>query len=420
MNDDLPLFADEEIPVYSVSEITDVIRAVIEDNLAGEIAVRGEISNFKRHTSKHIYFSLKDENAVLRCVYFYPENSRLTFMPADGMAVVARGELGVYGPQGTYQLYVTSLVPQGEGALWAALERLRRKLAAEGLFDESRKRPLPRFPQVVGVVTSAAGAAWRDIKNVLSRRWPGITIVLCPAKVQGAGAAEDIAAALRALDAAGVADVLIVGRGGGSLEDLWAFNEEVAVRAIAAARTPVISAVGHEVDWTLADLAADVRAPTPSAAAELAVPSKTEVAREVSNLKNTLFRAARAWLDDARGEVTALATDAAFRAVPRRVTERAQLVDETLARAARAVRNAVAAKRATFATVDAAFRSLSPRRTLERGFNLASRRGILVKRAADAQPGDRVMLTFADGKRGAVIAPGPEGGPDAQKTKTDL
>jgi exodeoxyribonuclease VII large subunit len=404
---ELPLFvAPEGRGAYTVSELTAEVRAALEGAFDDELAVRGEISNFKHHSSRHMYFSLKDDAAVLRCVFFHPANAALRFAAADGLEVVARGRLDVYPPQGSYQLYVSSLALRGEGGLMAALERLKKKLAAEGLFDEERKRPLPRYPRRVGVVTSPTGAAFRDIKHVLARRWPGLTIILRPTRVQGEGAAADVARAVADFDAAGVADVLIVGRGGGSLEDLWAFNEEAAVRAIAASRTPTISAVGHEVDWTLADFAADVRAPTPSAAAEIAVPVKEEVAAEVAELRRAAAAAADACLASRREEAATLRGAYAFRAAPRRLAERRQQVDETAARAARAARNALVRFRSRYAEAARGFRALSPAATLARGYNVATRDGRAVKRAAAAAPGDALTLNFADGRRAVRVTDG--------------
>jgi exodeoxyribonuclease VII large subunit len=258
----------------------------------------------------------------------------------------------------------------------------------------------------VGVVTSPSGAAFRDVKHVLARRWPGLTIVLRPTRVQGEGAAADVARAIADFDAAGVAEVLIVGRGGGSLEDLWAFNEEVAVRALAASRTPTISAVGHEVDWTLADFAADVRAPTPSAAAEMAVPVKEVVAAEVAERRQAAAVAAEACLAARREEVAALRGAYAFRAVARRLAERLQQVDETAARAARAARGALAGFRSRYAEAARGFRALSPAATLERGYNVATRGGSVVRWAAAAGPGDELTLNFADGRRAVSVTDG--------------
>lgn len=403
--DDLPLFARAGGEAnLSVSELTALVRATLETAFEGEVAVAGEISNFKHHAARHMYFSLKDEGAVLRCVFFAPDNTRIRFAPADGLAVVARGRLGVYPPQGTYQLYVSSLALRGEGELMAALERLKKRLAAEGLFDADRKVPLPRFPRVIGVITSASGAAFRDIRTVLGRRWPGVEIVLRPALVQGSAAAADIAAAIAEFDAWGGADVLIVGRGGGSLEDLWAFNEEAAVRAIAAARTPIIAAVGHETDFTLADLAADVRAATPSAAAELAVPVKAEVEDDLADLKATARTATLNYLAERRDDVERALAAYGLRAVPGRLAERRQQVDQLGARAGRAARHNLEKNQSRFENLARAFAALSPRATLARGYNLATREGRVVKRAADALPRELLRLHFADGARSARIA----------------
>ena len=412
MNDEreFPLFEAPVGPaVYTVSELTEEVRATLEGAFGAELAVRGEISNFKHHAARHMYFSLKDDAAVLRCVFFHPANTKLRFTPENGLEVVARGRLSLYPPQGSYQLYVSSLALRGEGELMAALERLKKKLAAEGLFDEERKRPLPRFPRRVGVVTSPSGAAFRDIRNVLSRRWPGITIILRPAKVQGEGSAADVAQAIADFDRAGAADVLIVGRGGGSLEDLWAFNEEVAVRAIAASRTPTISAVGHEVDWTLADFAADVRAPTPSAAAELVVRVKEDVRDEVAEMRLEALGAARDYVAGGREGVAAAVRSYGFRAVPGRLDEKRQRVDEAAARASRAAGHAVAGFRGGYVEVSGAFRALSPAATLERGYNVAGRDGRTVKRAAQAGAGERLTLHFADGRRAVDVVDGEAG-----------
>ena len=261
--------ADDRI--LSISQITREIKDMLADAYPG-VWVKGELSGFKgANASGHMYFSLKDSNAKIDAVLFRGSAMRLTFIPKDGDEVEAFGEISVYEPRGNYQLVIKQMRPAGIGALLAQLEELKRRLMAEGLFDPARKQPLPAYPRTIGVVTSPLGAAVRDVVKVLRDRWPGIRIVLAPVKVQGEGSAAEIAAAIERFDAWGQADLLIVGRGGGSIEDLWAFNEEPVVRAIAAARTPIISAVGHEVDTTLADHVADRRAATPSNAAELAV-----------------------------------------------------------------------------------------------------------------------------------------------------
>src|SRR5437867_82303 len=280
--------------VLSVSTLTRLIKESLEGEFPS-VWVKGEVSGLKRADSGHLYFSLKEgKEAILDCLMWRSSAIQLPFEPRDGSEVEAFGGITVYEPRGKYQLLVKELRPAGLGALLLALEELKRRLQAAGLFDAARKRPLPRYPQRIGMVTSPMGAAVRDLVKVLRARWPAIAIVLAPTRVQGPGAAEEIAAAIRRFNRYGRVDLLIVGRGGGSLEDLWAFNEEIVVRAIAASEIPVISAVGHEVDWTLADLAADLRAATPSNAAEIAVRDHREIAHRVAillaKLKSAILR----------------------------------------------------------------------------------------------------------------------------------
>jgi exodeoxyribonuclease VII large subunit len=279
-----------EPAVYTVSQLTRRIRQLLEGALP-TVSVQGEIGNLKIAASGHVYFNLKDSQAQIRCVMFRAAAQSLRFAPEEGLLVVARGRLSVYEARGEYQVQVLALEPQGVGALQLAFEQLKRRLESEGLFDPARKRPLPFLPRRIGIVTSLQGAAIRDMLTVLERRFPGLPILIAPAAVQGTGAAAEIAAALAALNRVAEAqhlDVIIVGRGGGSAEDLWAFNEEAVARAIHASAVPVISAVGHEIDFTIADFVADVRAPTPSAAAEIAVPSRTELIAAVGSLKAQL------------------------------------------------------------------------------------------------------------------------------------
>lgn len=269
--------------VYSVSEITAEVKAVLEDGFSA-IWVEGELSNFKHHTSGHMYFTLKDDQAQVRGVMFRGNNRLLKFQPKDGLAVLVFGTLTVYERRGEYQITVESMEPKGVGALQLAFEQLKAKLEAEGLFDVARKRPLPRLPRKIGIITSPTGAVIRDILTIIGRRFPGLAILIHPTQVQGESAAPEIAAAIVRLGRRSDLDVLIVARGGGSLEDLWAFNEEVVARAIASSPIPVISAVGHETDVTIADYVADLRAPTPSAAAELVVAQRDELRQRVDEL----------------------------------------------------------------------------------------------------------------------------------------
>ncbi|MFI5371013.1 MAG: exodeoxyribonuclease VII large subunit [Candidatus Eisenbacteria bacterium] len=435
--------------VLTVSALT----RLIKDTLAGAfpaVWVRGEISGFKRADSGHLYFSLKEgKDAVLACAMWKGSTGRLAFRPADGGEVEAFGYIDVYPPRGGYQLIVQEMRPAGMGALLLALEELKRRLQAEGLFDPARKRPLPAYPRTVGVVTSPVGAAVRDIVKVLRARWPSIRIVLAPVRVQGEGAAAEIAEAIGRFDRWGAADVLIVGRGGGSLEDLWAFNEEAVVRAIAGSRTPVVSAVGHEVDTTLADHAADVRAATPSNAAELVVRDRAEVVRRVALFDQRLGRAVRlglierrrrletllgkygfrrqrealsGWrervrglvgrlalqvrsrLDALRARVTHARTRYGLREWPRELAARRHELDVLAARLQRTLVDAVHSRRTRLAGCDDRLRALSPRRVLERGYCLVRLPdGRLQRTATGLGVGDPLTIEFARGEADARV-----------------
>ncbi len=299
--------------------------------LPAQLAVVGEISNLKRHSSGHMYFSLKDANATIAAMMFRQNNMYLKFTPADGMEVVAEGRIDVYEVRGQLQMYVERMTPKGAGSLELAFRQLCEKLKAEGLFDPSRRKPIPRFPRAIGVVTSPTGAAIRDIIRTLRRRWPAAKVYLAPALVQGEGAAQSVAEAVRLLDANAAKyeiDTIIVARGGGSLEDLWAFNEEIVARAIYAANTPIISGVGHEVDVTIADMVADMRAATPTAAAELAVPAADEIAAYISQLAGRLARNVSGKITTARTELNAVCRSSVFRDPTARIRTQTQRLDE--------------------------------------------------------------------------------------------
>jgi exodeoxyribonuclease VII large subunit len=322
---------------YSVSEITGKVRRALEEGF-GTVRVRGEISNLRRPASGHLYFALKDEAAQLRAVLFRGAAVGLRFLPADGLEVVAEGEITVYEPRGDLQLLVRSMLPSGLGALMQALEKLRRQLEGEGLFDVAHKQPLPAYPRTLAFITSPSGAAVRDLLQVTARRWPLARRVIVPVRVQGEGAAEEIARAVDLVNRWGRADVIVVGRGGGSLEDLWAFNEEVVVRAVHASRVPVVSAVGHETDTTLCDLVADVRAPTPSAAAELVVPEVREIADRLTRGGTRLERAFRRGLENRQRAVARLVAAYGLRRPEAFLARRAQRLDELAQRLERRIR----------------------------------------------------------------------------------
>ena len=287
--------------ILQVSDLNEYVRRMLSaDPMLRSIRIRGEISNFKAHSSGHWYFTLKDDQARIACVMFRQSAIRMSVRPRDGMAVILSGSVSLYPQTGTYQFYADAMRPDGVGDLYQQFEALKNKLAAEGLFDASRKRPLPRRPKRIAVVTSRTGAVLQDIRKVSAQRDPGVPLVLLPVQVQGAGAAEEIAAAIRRAGTLGGVEVIITGRGGGSMEDLWAFNEEVVARALAESPVPVISAVGHETDFTIADFAADVRASTPSNAAELAVPDRSEMLEGLRMLKKHLGQAAARNVDEKR------------------------------------------------------------------------------------------------------------------------
>jgi len=273
--------------VYKVSELTSGIRTVLEASFSN-IWVEGEISNFKNHSSGHFYFTLKDDKSELKCTFFRSYNEKRKFEIQDGMQVICFGRVSVFEKRGQYQMNVIKMEPKGVGALQLAFEQLKKKLFEEGLFDEARKRPIPMLPNRIGIVTSPTGAAIRDMLHVLDKRFSNVEVLINPVRVQGQGAKEEIVTAIEDFNKLGNIDVMIVGRGGGSLEDLWAFNEEVVVRAIHASKIPVISAVGHEIDWTISDFVADLRAPTPSVAAERAIANKGEIVERLENLERRL------------------------------------------------------------------------------------------------------------------------------------
>ncbi|MFB3922501.1 MAG: exodeoxyribonuclease VII large subunit [Terriglobia bacterium] len=315
--------------IYGVSELSLEIKGLLEKRFP-DVWVTGEVSNFRGATSGHLYFTLKDASAQIRAVCFRNQARYLKFKPQDGIAVIARGHLSVYEARGEYQLYVDYLEPAGVGALQLAFEQLKQKLAAEGLFDPARKQPLPALPRAIGVVTSPAGAVIRDILRVLKRRFRNMNVTIYPVKVQGEGAAEEIAAGIKYFNLHPIVDVLIVARGGGSLEDLWAFNEEAVARAIAASKIPVISAVGHETDFTIADFVADLRAPTPSAAAELVVHRKQDFVDELHERARRMTHVVRLKLSENRGRLTALRMHQVFQTIRTRLGERAQRVDDCI------------------------------------------------------------------------------------------
>jgi exodeoxyribonuclease VII large subunit len=345
--------------VLTVSELSRQLGQLVEDRFPA-VWVDGEISNFKVYASGHAYFTLKDAGAQVRAVLFRNRARRIRFQPGDGLHVIAFGSIEVYAQRGEYQLVVELLEPRGLGALQLAFDQLKARLDAEGLFDTRRKRPLPRFPRKIGIVTSPSGAAIRDMLRVIRRRFGELHIVIAPARVQGDGAAGEIAQGLADLNAIGDVDVIIVGRGGGSLEDLWAFNEEVVARAIAGSKAPVISAVGHEVDFTIADFVADLRAPTPSAAAELVVREKQAVAEAVAELRQRLERAIVHRLDRGSRHLEAIWSRRVLRDPARPLRDLERRVDDALGRLRRAVHARMRESRHRIAIATTGLRRANP------------------------------------------------------------
>jgi exodeoxyribonuclease VII large subunit len=374
--------------IYTVSQVNSLIKEILENNLPGRLAVTGEITDFKHHTSGHCYFSLKDQNAVLPCVMWKSNFNKVKFEPENGLAVLATGFIDVYAPQGKYQLYVDSLQPAGVGALQLAFEQMLKRLQAQGLFDDVHKKALPLYPQRIGILTSESGAAVEDIKDSIWNRWPCAKLLLYPVPVQGEGAAEKIAAALRDVNRRNKElkiDIMIVGRGGGPPEDLWAFNEEVLARAIFDSKMPVISAVGHEIDTTIADLVADARASTPTKAGVVAVPDMQEILKRLINMQSRLAGEIKAALKLAQQNLETILAGAAFRNPLLPVRNRQQQLDELGVKLADSIKSLLAETRVRLYSLDEQIRKIEPHRLLARKTvdlnNLKNRTNAAIKAA---------------------------------------
>lgn len=386
--------------ILSVGELTFYIKGLLDrDSFLANVWVKGEISNLKWHSSGHLYFSLKDKAAALRCVMFQGRCRGLTFRPANGNQVIARGYISVYERDGLYQLYVQDLFPAGMGLWEIALQELKKRLEKEGLFDKSRKRPLPKLPRRIGVVTSLNGAAWRDIVTVIRRRYPGMGIVLAPAAVQGETAVQEIVMALENLNRWGQVDVIIVGRGGGSAEDLSAFNTEEVARAIYASRIPVIAAVGHETDYTIADLVADRRAPTPSAAAEMAVPVRAELEREIQGLQGRLQRSIWQRVYLLRAKVERLARSRGLARPQHEIYWRQQYVDGLEQRLAAAWKERWQEKIKDLELLITRLEAASPLTILRRGYAVCRQPGggPVIRSSQEVKAGDKVEVILQAG-----------------------
>ncbi len=392
--------------VLSVSQLTGYLRQVLEsDEILQDIWVRGELSNVAKPSSGHLYFTLKDADSAVRCVMWRNAVMRLGFDPRDGIAVEAHGSMGVYEVSGQVQLYVDTMQQAGEGALYQEYLRLKTMLDAEGLFEPEAKRPIPQLPKVIGIVTSPTGAALQDMLDTLRRRYPIAKIVLSPTSVQGADAPGEIVAALKRLNQRVEPDVILMGRGGGSIEELWAFNDEEVVRAVAASDAPIISGVGHETDFTLIDFAADHRAPTPTAAAEIATPDKVELiasVMELANLQTTLMRERLADLRWERGQLQS----ALERLSPKHAVDTyRQRLDEVTLRLDRALRSRLKTKQLKLENLQNALRGLNPRAVLNRGYALVTREkdGQIIKQVDQVKVGEGVHIQVSQGSLDAEV-----------------
>ena len=403
-----PLFGqmDREPDSWTVGDLTAYIRELFElDYRLRDVRVEGEISNFTRARSGHLYFTLKDESAQLKCVMWRNNVERLRFRPSDGDAVLARGNVSVYEVGGVYQLYVQSLSPAGRGDLALAFEQLKQRLAGEGLFDPEHKQALPSFPRKIGVVTSADAAALRDILNVLRRRSPFVSVLIAPALVQGDEAPSQIVRSLNWLDARDDVDIIIVARGGGSIEDLWAFNDEGVARAIFRARHPIISGVGHETDFTMADFVSDVRAPTPSAAAELAAPNVNELRPYVEKLGASARGHVQNILEQGRWQVQSLVRSLRHMGPEMRLAGARQQVDGLYKHLEQAVSRHLEQRRGRLEMASARLGAVGPLATLSRGYAIVRRDedGQIIRSKADVGDGDRLRVRVADGSFGATV-----------------
>ena len=391
--------------VLTVSQLNFYIKSLIEnDSKLNIVFLSGEISNLTDHyRSGHIYLSLKDEKSVIRAVMFSGNARNLRFKPTDGMKVICRGRVAVYEPTGQYQLYIEDMQPDGIGALTLAYEQLKKKLAEKGLFDVSHKKPLPKFPKTVGVITSPTGAAVQDIRNILYRRFPCVNIVMCPVLVQGDSAPEQLVRAVKTLDMYNACDVIIIGRGGGSIEDLWAFNDETLANAIYDCKIPVISAVGHETDFTICDFVADMRAPTPSAAAELAVPDKAELMsyynsqlQYLSSFMDSRFRQSSSLLIDFQRRISLVSLQSKIDKYEKNVellmNKSQNLINEKYIKTSNEITK-----------ISAKLESLNPLSVLSRGYSIAEKDGCVITSSSQLNKGDNFTLEFSDGKINATV-----------------
>lgn len=389
--------------IFTVGQLNGQIRQILQSAFPS-VQVAGEITNLSRPRSGHLYFTLKDANSAIKAVVWRNSAGRLRFTPEDGMQVLCQASVDVYSPRGDYQLIVSRMDQQGEGALQVALRKLQEKLQAEGLFDSARKRPLPRYPRKIAVVTSPSGAALRDFLEVVRRRWAGIEVIIVPTRVQGVDVGDEIARAIRSVAGIPAVEAIVVTRGGGSLEDLWGFNDEQVVRAIHSASVPVISAVGHEIDVTLSDMVADRRALTPTEAGELLVPDMAEVREKLDVARQQLRSRLRLQVEQSRQRLAGLADSRLFRDPFQMLRERERQLDELQQRANRALRNGLESRNSQVASMAGQLESLSPLKVLARGYALAQdTNGTIVRSAGELTPGDEISVRLSRGRVSATV-----------------
>ncbi len=395
----------DEARVLTVSQLNEFAKMTLENNpVLNNVWVRGEISNFKHHFSGHMYFSVKDNAACIAAVMFRSSAVKLKFQPSDGMKVLLHGKVTLFPKDGKYQIYVSSMEPDGIGALYVAYEQLKAKLEAEGLFDEEIKKPIPKIPSAVGVITSPTGAAVRDIINVTGRRFPFAEVVLFPAQVQGEGAEQDLIDGIRYFSTTRRVDVVIIGRGGGSIEDLWAFNSEALAREIRKSSVPVISAVGHETDFTICDFAADRRAPTPSAGAELAVPDSGELKRKLGNVSTHMATLLSREVIHCRQRLSFLAKSRVLTSPTAYIDDRRNLLLSLSSDMERAVTAVMLGKRNSFTRLSAVLNAVSPLKVISKGYSAVFRQdGKVVRSVQDVAPGDEITLKVSDGTINADV-----------------
>ena len=395
----------QERQTLSVTQLNEYLKMLLDgDRVLSNVFVRGEISNFKLYSSGHAYFTLKDDAGQLKSVMFRSYFSRLAFLPEDGMRVIAHGRVSVYESSGQYQLYVDDLQPDGAGSLAMRFEQLKRKLAAEGLFDESRKRPLPPMPRRIGVITSPSGAAVHDIINVLGRRFPAAEMILYPSEVQGTQAPAQLISGVEFFSMTGLVDVIILGRGGGSAEDLWAFNDEYLARAVASCAVPVISAVGHESDFTICDFVADRRAPTPSAAAEIAVPDMGEILRGLASVCGKMQTSMQKLILQERRILNQIAQSRVFSRPEQMLDNFRMRLDEHEADLDRGVGQALLQRKQTVASVAGKLQALNPLSVLSRGYATISRDGASITSVKQINDNDTLDIRMADGSVRATVS----------------